>query len=218
MRKKHIWKHNCDEMHPPVEIRRNGAGGSSSRERRLTMKATEELILEHQNIELMLDILKIVSTRLRDGDAVPPEHLEGILEFLTVFIDKCHHGKEEKYLFRALEAAGVDHITGHIGVLIYEHEQGRIHVARIKKGLAGTLGVPDMAEVQAAAADYVELMIQHITTENTDVFPMAEKILDSDASANLCEKFKKHERERIGAGKHEEFHALLETLQDVYLK
>jgi hypothetical protein len=47
---------------------------------------------------------------------------------------------------------------------------------------------------------------------------MAEKVLDADASANLCEKFKKHERERIGAGKHEEFHALLETLQDVYLK
>ena len=71
------------------------------------MKATEELILEHQDIELMLEILKTVSTRLLDGGAVPPEHLEGILEFLTVFVDKCHHGKEEKYLFRAMEAAEI---------------------------------------------------------------------------------------------------------------
>ena len=182
------------------------------------MKATEELMLEHQGIELMLEILQTVSTRLLDGGAVPPEHLEGILEFLTVFVDKCHHGKEEKYLFRAMEAAGVDHITGHIGVLIYEHEQGRAHIARIKKGLAGILGVPDMAEVQAAAADYVELMVQHIATENTDVFPLADKVLDADAAAKLCENFEKLERERIGAGKHEEFHALLATLQDLYLK
>ncbi|ACU89300.1 hemerythrin domain-containing protein [Desulfomicrobium baculatum] len=182
------------------------------------MHATKELILEHQDIELMLEILKTVSTRLLDGGAVPPEHLEGILEFLTVFVDKCHHGKEEKYLFRAMEAAGVDHITGHIGVLIYEHEQGRIHIARIKNGLAGTLGVPDMTEVRAAAADYVELMVQHITTENTDVFPMADKILDAGSVGKLCENFKKHEREWIGEGKHEEFHTLLETLQDVYLK
>lgn len=182
------------------------------------MQATNELMLEHQGIELMLEILKTVSKRLLDGGAVPPEHLEGILEFLTVFVDKCHHGKEEKYLFRAMEAAGVDHITGHIGVLIYEHEQGRMHIARIKKGLAGTLGVPDMVEVQAAAADYVELMVQHIATENTDVFPLADKVLDADATAKLCENFEKLERERIGAGKHEEFHALLDTLQDLYLK
>ncbi len=182
------------------------------------MKAIQELLQEHQDIELMLEILKTVSTRLSAGGAVPPEHLEGILDFLTVFVDKCHHGKEEKYLFQALEAAGVDHITGHIGVLIYEHERGRIHIARIKKGLAGTSGVPDMTEVQAAATDYVELMVQHITTENTDVFPMAEKVLDAGASATLCDNFEKLERERIGVGKHEEFHALLETLQDLYLK
>ncbi|MBU4526484.1 MAG: hemerythrin domain-containing protein [Proteobacteria bacterium] len=182
------------------------------------MQATNELILEHQDIELMLEILKTVSTRLLDGGAVPPEHIEGILDFLTVFVDKCHHGKEEKYLFRAMEAAGVDHITGHIGVLIYEHEQGRIHIARIKKGLAGTSGVPDMAEVQAAAADYVELMVQHITTENTDVFPVADRMLDAGAVAKLCENFEKLEREMIGAEKHEEFHALLDTLQDLYLK
>jgi hemerythrin-like domain-containing protein len=29
------------------------------------------------------------------------------MEFLTVFVDKCHHGKEEEFLFPALEAAGI---------------------------------------------------------------------------------------------------------------
>lgn len=36
------------------------------------MHATKELILEHQDIELMLEILKTVSTRLLDGGAGPP--------------------------------------------------------------------------------------------------------------------------------------------------
>lgn len=45
---------------------------------------------------------KIVS-----GKNVPAEELKGIMEFLTVFVDKCHHGKEEDFLFPALEAAGI---------------------------------------------------------------------------------------------------------------
>jgi hypothetical protein len=29
-----------------------------------------------------------------------------LLEFFTVFVDKCHHGKEEELLFPAMEQAG----------------------------------------------------------------------------------------------------------------
>lgn len=47
---------------------------------------------------------------------------------------------------------------------------------------------------------------------------MADKMLDAGTAATLCENFEKIERESIGAGKHEEFHALRETLQDVHLK
>ncbi len=184
------------------------------------MKATNELMLEHQGIELMLEILEAVTNQIAGGGAVPPGHLDGILEFLTIFIDKCHHGKEEEFLFPAMEAAGVPREGGPIGVLLQEHEQGRKLVVRIKKLLTehDPAGRPGMEEAHVTVGEYMELMIQHIAKENTVVFPMADKMLDAGTAAKLCENFEKLERERIGAGKHEEFHALLDTLRDVYLK
>ena len=41
------------------------------------------------------------------GKLGDPQHVDHLLEFFTVFVDKCHHGKEEELLFPALEQIGV---------------------------------------------------------------------------------------------------------------
>jgi len=41
--------------------------------------------------------------------------------FLEVFVDKCHHGEEEKVLFPAMEEAGIPRQGVPIGVMIYEY-------------------------------------------------------------------------------------------------
>lgn len=56
-----------------------------------------------------------------------------MLEFFTVFVDKCHHGKEEEeLLFPAMEQAGVARDRGPIGVMLREHELGRECVRKMK--------------------------------------------------------------------------------------
>jgi hemerythrin-like domain-containing protein len=183
------------------------------------MKATDELKREHQGIELMLNILQAVSTRLDQGQQVAPDHLSGIMEFLTVFVDKCHHGKEEDFLFPALEAAGVPREGGPIGVMLKEHEQGRELVARLKDALADdkSEGASTGAEIQAIVGEYMALLSQHIVKENTVLFPMADEKLDANSDIELVQAFDRLEKERIGVGKHEEFHALLHRLRDEYL-
>ena len=105
------------------------------------MKAIEELKNEHRGIQLMLRVLERIAGKGEGGEPVRQDHLSGILEFLTIFVDKCHHGKEENFLF-----------------------------------------------------------------------PMAEERLDAGMDATLYESFEQLEREQIGEGKHEEFHALLTML------
>jgi len=61
-------------------------------------------------------------------------HLDQILEFLKVFVDKCHHGKEEKVLFPAMEEAGIPRQGGPISVMFYEHERGRSYVRGLRSG------------------------------------------------------------------------------------
>ncbi|MCF8078748.1 MAG: hemerythrin domain-containing protein [Desulfobacterales bacterium] len=183
------------------------------------MKATRELKNEHRGIEQMLQVLDAISAKLRLGEPLPAEHMDGIMEFLTVFVDTCHHGKEEEFLFPALEAAGVPREGGPIGVMLSEHEQGRQLVARLKEWVAGYRSGDQQAAAgfQRVAREYVDLLNQHIAKEDTVLFPLADERLAAEQDAVLFEAFEQLERERIGAGKHEAFHALLDQLQGIYL-
>ena len=183
------------------------------------MKATDELKKEHEGIELMLRVLKAVADKFKHGEQVNAEHLDGILGFLSIFVDKCHHGKEEEFLFPALEGVGVPREGGPIGVMLSEHEQGRRLVARLKNAVAvyKSGDNSDAANAQLIINEYVALLTQHVAKENTVLFPMADAKLDSNKDTELFEAFEQLERERIGVGKHHEFHALLDQLQNAYL-
>jgi hemerythrin-like domain-containing protein len=183
------------------------------------MKATEELKNEHEGIELMLRVMQALGEKAGRGETLDSAHLDGIISFLTVFVDKCHHGKEEEFLFPALESAGVARQNGPIGVLLGEHESGRQLVAKFKAAWARYGGGDRSAggDLQQTMMAYVDLLRAHIVKENTVLFPMADARLDADTDARLFESFERLERERIGVGTHEAFHTLLHTLRDTYL-
>ncbi len=184
------------------------------------MKATEELMKEHRGIEVMLRVLEAVSLRMEAEKPVEHRDLDRVVEFLAVFADKCHHGKEEDLLFPALEAAGIPREGGPIGVMLAEHAEGR----RIISHLTETIDRykanhrDASAEFASTARGYVQLLSQHIKKEDGVLYPMAERLLGGDKDAELVRAFEKLERERIGAGKHEEFHALLHHLERTYLE
>jgi hemerythrin-like domain-containing protein len=183
------------------------------------MTATEDLRNEHEGIRLMLRILAAVAEKVKKGASVPAGDLEAMADFLSGFADRCHHGKEEDHLFPSLEAAGVLREGGPIGVMLAEHAKGRSFIADLKEGIAGLeAGRRDAPEKFVSAAQgYVDLLTRHITKENEVLFPMAEARLDPGQHAALLEAFEQLEQERIGPGKHEEFHRLLQRLNRTYL-
>jgi hemerythrin-like domain-containing protein len=183
------------------------------------MKATDELRKEHEGILLMLQIVEAVSRKIQQGERIDPEDLDKIVEFLSVFADKCHHGKEEDFLFPALEASGIPNKGGPIGVMLEEHKIGRGLIAKLKDSLnlyrSGEENTT--AEFTSAAGEYIELLRQHINKENNILFPMADRVLDASKDDTLFSSFEKLEKERIGPGKHKEFHVLLKQLRDKYM-
>jgi len=183
------------------------------------MKATTVLRDEHEGIRLMLKILQVVTGKMKNGERVDMAHIHGILEFLSVFIDKCHHGKEEDYLFPALEAAGIPREGGPIGVMLTEHSEGRKLIARLNAAVAAyEAGQTSAAgEVHKAAGEYISLLNQHIDKEGDILFAMAEGRITAAEDDQLVERFEELERERIGVGKHEEFHAMIDQLSERYL-
>ena len=71
--------------------------------------------------------------------------------------------------------------------------------------------------VIASARDYSALLNAHIFKENNVLFPMAEARLSADTQRRLLEQFERLEIERIGAGRHEQFHKALDFLKQIYL-
>jgi len=182
------------------------------------MKAIRELKDEHGGVKVMLAILGKVCDRLEAGQRVDPKHLEEILEFLKVFVDKCHHAKEEDHLFPALEKAGIPKEGGPIGMMLHEHQAGRDFIrgmAQAAAALAG--GDPGAAKrFVANARSYSDLLLQHIEKEDNVLYPMAEARLPANADEALAAAFGKVEEERVGHGRHEEFHRMMDRLKAVY--
>lgn len=182
------------------------------------MRPTDDLREEHRAVKLMLRILDSICTNIESGRNVEQEHLERLVEFLKVFVDKCHHTKEEVYLFPEMKKAEIPGAGELINSLLREHKQGREYVSRIGEAVSiKESGRADSAIVENSRA-YIQLLTLHIEKEDNDLFPKADNYLESGVQGKLLDSFEVIEKEEIGAGKHEEFHMLLHSLKDIYLK
>lgn len=183
------------------------------------MKATETLKHEHEAVKLMMKIMDAACEKLNAQQKLDTQDMDDMIDFLKVFVDRCHHGKEEQILFPRLEAAGVPKEGGPIGVMLAEHEQGRVCIRNMSQAVedykAGNTAAT--TELVANIAAYIELLKQHIDKENNVLFAMADRLLPAEVQEALFEQFEVLEEEVIGMGKHEELHRRLERLSGAYL-
>lgn len=183
------------------------------------MKALDELRVEHEDIKVMLNVLSVMVRQLATGKAADTHHLDQIMEFITVFVDQCHHGKEEELLFPRLVQAGVLSEGGPVGVMLQEHMEGR-KITRAMRDALNAFKAGDASAGQSFAknaGDYITLLRAHIDKENNVLYPMGEQLLDTAVDSDLVEGFETIEAQRIGAGKHDAFYAVLHDLKQRYL-
>jgi hemerythrin-like domain-containing protein len=170
---------------------------------------TAVLRQEHEAVIQMLGVAEQAAGKLERKEAVRPELLERIGEFFEVFVDKCHHGKEEELFFPALAKKGIPVNGGPIGVMLREHEEGRKLAKRMRES-AGDYAKDDTAAGAAwasAARAYARLLREHILKENNVLFRMAEEILAPAEEEALTAQFETLEVEKMGRGTHEQLHA-----------
>jgi hemerythrin-like domain-containing protein len=181
-------------------------------------KAIEILMNEHRVIETVLGSLDTLAQRVEEGRDVPREEIGQFVDFFRNFADKCHHGKEEDLLFSTLEDYGFSAEAGPVAVMLSEHERGRAYLqalAAVASG-SGPLNADERSTVIAQARGYIELLINHILKEDRVLFPMAEQALSSQELNRLEASFVSFEENIMGAGTHEGFHRLADTLVALY--
>lgn len=182
------------------------------------MNAIEELRREHDAILQMLRILDKFTVGVEGGGPSETEDGEEIVDFLRTFGDRCHHAKEEECLFPLLERLGMSRENGPIGIMLDEHREARAIVnamaealVRYRNGDVGARGV-----FGHSSRSYNDLMRAHIRKENEVLLVMAAEIITDEHQQSLAEAFEGIE-DRLGPGTHDEFHRLLQRLENKYL-
>jgi len=172
-------------------------------------KPTEELEHEHRIMQQVVGGMAVLIEKLESGKEFDPAVLTDLSEFMQTFGDRCHHGKEEKYLFKLLEKKGVPVSGCPLAVLHHEHEKSRSLMADLKLTSETYMRTPSAGRkaLIGTLRRLIELYPAHIWKEDYLLFPMAEKILNAREQEELSAQFEQHESE-IGIDVHHGFEQL----------
>jgi len=168
---------------------------------------------EHEIIVQALDLLDARAQRLAANEAVPIGELDALLRFLRRYADACHHAKEEKVLFPALERQGMLHDGGPIGVMLHEHGVGREHVTAMASAME-EIETSATARIRfaRAATELSTLLRMHIHKENNVLYMLAQRMLPARRDDELAAAAERHEADAMAPGEKDELLAALRSL------
>lgn len=174
------------------------------------MEAVRVLRSEHEGVIAVLDQLERASAAVEQGVPIGTDIFSDAEEFFVVFVDHCHHSKEEQEVFPRLEGGTAGDL---VRKLESAHERGRelsrAYAASVRSYSPGD--VTSGKRLAAAARAYDGFLREHIADESRDLFPVMEATM-SDDDGTMVEAFERIEEEEIGPGTHERLHDMIDEL------
>src|SRR5262245_34930846 len=165
---------------------------------------------EHRVIEQVLACLEEMANRCEAEEKLEGKSAVQALVFFRHFADRCHHGKEEDHLFPLLEARGLPRAGGPTGVMVHEHEQGRLLVA----AMTAAVEKDTPREFARYARAYARHLREHIRKEDQVLFPLAARVLSEPEAEALLRSFEHVESDVMGKGTHEQYLRLANDLAE----
>ena len=176
------------------------------------MKPRGPLMIEHRLIEKMLHIVSVEIARIEKGRAIDPLFIDAAVDFIRIYADKTHHGKEEDILFKQLaERKLAEQDARQMHDLVEEHAQARQKVKELveekEKLVAGDLGASTV--ILSSLRWLVDFYPVHIVKEDREFFPRTEKYFGDKELAKMLVEFGELDRRMI----HEKYENLVKSLQ-----
>lgn len=160
------------------------------------------LMVEHRLIERMIALLGREAKRIRATGKADTDFVLAGIEFIRLYADRSHHGKEEEILFRELKTKPLS--AKHrlvLEELEAEHVQGRKAVARLAtvrerviKGEAAAI-----RDLAALLEDLAKFYPAHIEKEDRDFFLPCMDYFTEDERARLLEEEETFDRNLLTA-------------------
>ncbi len=176
------------------------------------MKPIGPLMREHRLIERMIALFNKEIEHINSGNTVNTGFLMTGVDFIRMYADRTHHGKQEDILFRDLARKNLSPEHSRImRELTDEHIQARNIVARLINALdnhrAGHKKSVDA--VVACLKELVGLYPAHIEKEDKHFFYPCLEYFSKEEQDSILEEFWKFDRNLI----HEKYQKSVEELE-----
>ncbi|MBR9681990.1 MAG: hypothetical protein GOV00_04300 [Candidatus Altiarchaeota archaeon] len=153
----------------------------------ITSGTSKMLSKEHENILKVVDALETELKQVEDG-TINKAFFKEVIDFVKNYADKFHHAKEEDILFKEFDKCVKEGSVNcnPIRQMIFEHITGREEIKIMEVGVR----TKNKEDILAGARGYIQLIREHITKEDTVLYPMADEAMSDEVKASMLEKFK----------------------------
>ncbi len=184
------------------------------------MQPIAPMMMEHRLIERMVGLMRQELERIRSNVAVDPEFafvdpvfIDIAVDFLRIYADRCHHGKEEDILFAELAHKELPpDLKKIMDELIEEHVRARELTRELVKAKEDYLRQePEAVNQILFYLDKLTAMYpKHIITEDQHFFiPCMGYFTDSE-KAGMLEKMWEFDRKMI----HERYEGVVSAIEN----
>jgi len=175
------------------------------------MQARGPLMVEHRLIERMIAFINDALAQLRSDGTVDPLFVDTAVDFIRMYADRTHHGKEENILFRDLVKRDLSADDRRVmNELIEEHVFGRNTTKALVDANTRYLNGDKAAltDIAAILQTLVEFYPKHIEKEDKVFFPASRVYFTEDEDQAMLTEFWEFDRKMI----HEKYQSVVEGL------
>lgn len=168
-------------------------------------------MIEHRLIERMITLVQQKLNQIESTNQVDPLFIDTVVDFIRIYADRTHHGKEEDILFKRLENKQLpDQDRRIMDELLDEHVLGRKTTKELVEANAQyRVGEKTaLAVIVSKLKRLVDFYPKHIEKEDKVFFPAYMQYLSDEEDQLMLKEFYDFDREMI----HEKYKIVLENL------
>jgi hemerythrin-like domain-containing protein len=176
------------------------------------MQSRGPLMIEHRLIERMITLVQKKLNQIESTNQVNPLFIDTVVDFIRIYADRTHHGKEEDILFKKLSNKQMSDQNRRImDELLDEHVLGRKTTkelveanAQYRSGEKTALTV-----IVSRLKRLVDFYPKHIEKEDKVFFPAYMHYLSDEEDQLMLKEFYEFDRKMI----HEKYKFVLQKLE-----
>jgi hemerythrin-like domain-containing protein len=169
-------------------------------------------MIEHRLIERMITLVRQKLNQIESTNQVDPFFIDTVVDFIRIYADRTHHGKEEDILFKKLSNKQMSDQNRRImDELLDEHVLGRKTTkelveanAQYRSGEKTALTV-----IVSRLKRLVDFYPKHIEKEDKVFFPAYMHYLSDEEDQLMLKEFYEFDRKMI----HEKYKFVLQKLE-----